>query len=129
MLTGFIVGIPMFYTVGFIVLVPLVFVMAQQTKLPLIYVGLPMLAALSVTHGYLPPHPAPTALVHDFGADLGLTLLYGLIVAIPAIILAGPIYSRSLKDLKPEPRSDLFQTQHSNPDQLPGVGISLWVVL
>ena len=129
MLTGFIVGIPMFYTVGFIVLVPLVFVMAQQTKLPLIYVGLPMLAALSVTHGYLPPHPAPTALVHDFGADLGLTLLYGLIVAIPAIILAGPIYSRSLKDLKPEPRSDLFQTQHSNPDQLPGVGISLWSAL
>ncbi|MEM9987737.1 MAG: gluconate:H+ symporter, partial [Bacteroidota bacterium] len=103
----------------------LVFVMAQQTKLPLIYVGLPMLAALSVTHGYLPPHPAPTALVHDFGADLGLTLLYGLIVAIPAIILAGPVYSRSLKDLQPEPRRDLFQTQHYNPDQLPGVGISL----
>ena len=93
MLTGFIVGIPMFYTVGFIVLVPLVFVIAQQTKLPLIYIGLPMLSALSVTHGYLPPHPAPTALVQNFEADLGLTLLYGLLVAIPAIILAGPVYT------------------------------------
>ena len=129
MLTGFIVGIPMFYTVGFIVLVPLVFVIAQQTKLPLIYIGLPMLSALSVTHGYLPPHPAPTALVQNFDADLGLTLLFGLIVAIPAIILAGPVYSRFLRHMNPEPRSDLFATATKEPDHLPGVGLSLFSAL
>ncbi|MDX1333490.1 MAG: SLC13 family permease, partial [Robiginitalea sp.] len=61
-LTGFIVGIPMFYTVGFVILVPLVFTVAASTRLPLLYVGIPMLASLSVTHGYLPPHPAPTAI-------------------------------------------------------------------
>lgn len=129
MLTGFIVGIPMFYTVGFIVLVPLVFVMAKETKLPLVYVGLPMLAALSVTHGYLPPHPAPTALVQDFGADFGLTLLYGLVVAVPAIVLAGPVYAQRLRHLRPEPRSDLFATAQQTPENLPGVGLSLFSAL
>ncbi len=129
MLTGFIVGIPMFYTVGFIVLVPLVFAIAKQTGLPLIYVGLPMLSALSVTHGYLPPHPAPTALVHDFEADLGLTLLYGLVVAVPAIILAGPVFSQRLKHLRPEPRSDLFATQKEADPHPPSVGLSLFAAL
>ena len=57
---GFIVGIPMFYSVGFVILIPLVFTVAASSGLPLIYVGLPMLASLSVTHGFLPPHPAPT---------------------------------------------------------------------
>ena len=56
-LTGFIVGIPLFYSVGFVILVPLVFTVAATTRLPMLYVGLPMLSALSVTHGYLPPHP------------------------------------------------------------------------
>ena len=72
-ITGFIVGIPMFYSVGFVILVPLVFTIAATTRLPLLYVGLPMLTSLSVTHGYLPPHPAPTAIVGMFGADFGKT--------------------------------------------------------
>ena len=62
MLTGFIVGVTMFYSVGFVILVPLVFSVAASTGIPLISIALPMLCALSVTHGYLPPHPAPTAL-------------------------------------------------------------------
>ena len=62
-----------------------------------------MLAALSVTHGYLPPHPAPTALVESYGADIGLTILYGLIVAIPAIILGGPVFASTLKKYNPVP--------------------------
>jgi Gnt-I system high-affinity gluconate transporter len=56
-----------------------------------------MLAALSVTHGFIPPHPSPVALVALFNADMGLTLIYGLLIAIPAIILGGPIFGRSLK--------------------------------
>ncbi|MCK4880131.1 MAG: gluconate transporter, partial [Bacteroidales bacterium] len=79
MLAGFIVGIPMFYSVGFVILIPIVFTMAAATGLPLIFIGLPMLASLSVTHGFLPPHPAPTAMVDMFGADMGKTMLLGIL--------------------------------------------------
>ena len=99
MLTGFIVGISLFYDVGFFIMIPLVFTVAASTGLPLLYVGLPMLAALSVTHGYLPPHPAPTAIVAMFHADLGKTLVYGIIVAIPAIVISGPILSKALSKI------------------------------
>jgi len=70
MITGFIVGIPLFYNVGFVLLIPLIFSVVYQTKLPAVYVGVPMLAALSVTHGFLPPHPSPAALVTQFNANL-----------------------------------------------------------
>ena len=73
--TGFIVGIPLFYGVGFVLLVPLIFSVVYQYKLPAVYIGLPMLAALSVTFGFLPPHPAPTALVVQFHANIGKTLI------------------------------------------------------
>jgi Gnt-I system high-affinity gluconate transporter len=63
MVTGFIIGIPLFYNVGFVLMVPLIFSVAYKYKLPAVYIGLPMLASLSVTHGFLPPHPAPAALV------------------------------------------------------------------
>ena len=99
MLTGFVVGIPLFYNVGFVLLVPLVFSVAYQTKLPAVYLGIPLLAALSVTHGFLPPHPAPTALVPHFNASLGLTLIYGLIIAVPTMMLAGPVFARLLKNI------------------------------
>lgn len=103
MLTGFIVGIPLFYNVGFVLLVPLVFSVAYQTKLPAVYLGIPLLAALSVTHGFLPPHPSPTAMVPQFNASFGLTLIYGLIIAVPTMALAGPIFARLLKNIHCEP--------------------------
>src|SRR5690606_35470402 len=103
MITGFVVGIPLFYNVGFVLLVPLVFSVAYQTRLSAVYLGIPLLAALSVTHGFLPPSPAPTALVAQFGADLGKTLIYGLIVAIPTVIIAGPIFTSRLKNLTCSP--------------------------
>jgi Gnt-I system high-affinity gluconate transporter len=78
-----------------------------QYKLPAVYVGLPMLAALSVLHGFLPPHPSPTAMVVQFHADMGLTFLYGLLVAVPAIVLAGPVYTRALRGIVSVPRPGL----------------------
>ena len=110
-LTGFIVGIPMFYSVGFVILIPLVFTIAAATGLPLLYVGLPMLASLSVTHGYLPPHPAPTAIAATFNADIGKTLLYGIFVAIPAIIVGGPLLSRTMKNIKATPLLEQLTSQ------------------
>jgi H+/gluconate symporter-like permease len=79
--TGFLVGIPLFYNVGFVLLVPLVFSVVYRSKLPAVYLAIPMLCGLSVAHGFLPPHPSPTALVKLFGADMGRTLIFGLIVA------------------------------------------------
>ena len=117
--TGFIVGIPLFYGVGFVLLVPLIFSVVYQYKLPAIYIGLPMLAALSVTFGFLPPHPSPTALVVQFNANMGLTLLYGLIISVPAIIIAGPLFSRTLKNIHSVPL-ETFQPASLPPDSLPG---------
>ncbi|MGB2761387.1 gluconate:H+ symporter [Maribacter stanieri] len=124
-LTGFIVGIPMFYSVGFVILVPLVFTIAAATGLPLLYVGLPMLASLSVTHGYLPPHPAPTALATMFNADIGKTLLYGIIVAIPAIIVAGPLLSRTLKGINATPLKEFLNPVILKEEEMPGMANSI----
>lgn len=124
MITGFVIGIPLFYNVGFVLMVPLIFSVAYQYKLPAVYIGLPMLASLSVTHGYLPPHPAPAALVKQFNADMGLTLLYGLIVAIPAIIIAGPIFSKTLKKIQSVPLKT-FQPAVIEESRLPSLSNSL----
>src|SRR5215217_6952684 len=123
-LTGFIIGIPLFYTVGFVLMVPLIFSVVYKYKLPAVYIGLPMLSALSVTHGFLPPHPAPSALVLQFNASMGLTLIYGFALAIPAIVIAGPLYSRTLKHMVSVPLK-AFQSEDLPDDQLPGAANSL----
>ncbi|MBU2975324.1 gluconate:H+ symporter [Zobellia sp. B3R18] len=128
-LTGFIVGIPMFYTVGFVILIPLVFTVAAATRLPLIYVGLPMLASLSVTHGYLPPHPAPTGIAVIFNADIGKTLLYGILVAIPAIIVAGPLLSRAIKNVEATPLKEFLNPKVLTDDEMPSTATSILTAL
>ena len=124
MIAGFVVGIPMFYSVGFVILVPLVFSVAATTRLPLLYVAIPMLASLSVTHGFLPPHPAPTDLSNKFGADLGLTLLYGIVAAVPAITVAGLLFSRTLKRIQATVPKEFLPSADSENKPLPGAGIS-----
>lgn len=131
MLTGFVVGIPLFYGIGFVLLVPLIFSISYRYKLPAVYIGLPMLAALSVTHGFIPPHPSPVALVALFHADMGLTLIYGLLIAIPAIILGGPIFGRSLRNMLPSQESIFRQEKTVDQQEYkqPTVGTSLVVAL
>lgn len=101
MLTGFLIGLPLYYNAGFVILVPLVFMLARKTGLPLLYIAIPMAAALSTTHCFLPPHPGPTVLVNAFKADTGKTLLYGLCIVIPAVIVAGPLLGRALVRISP----------------------------
>ncbi len=123
-LTGFLVGIPLFYNVGFVILIPIIFSVAYRYKLPLVYTGLPMLASLSVMHGFLPPHPSPMALLIQFKADMATTFFYGICVAIPAVVVAGPLFSRTLKNIKSNEikiNLDFGKTK----DQLPGIGNSL----
>jgi Gnt-I system high-affinity gluconate transporter len=124
MVTGFMIGIPLFYNVAFMLVVPLIFSVAYRYKVPVIFIGLPMIASLSVTHGYLPPHPSPTALVAQFNADMGKTLFYGVIISIPAIILAGPVFARTLRRINPPP-SKIFQVNDLPAEKLPGLGISI----
>ena len=102
-ITGFSVGIALFYNAGFIVLIPLAYSVSARTKLPLIYIATAMASALSITHGFLPPHPGPTAIVGLLKADIGKTLLYGLIVSIPAVIAAGIILPEFLLKIKSAP--------------------------
>jgi gluconate transporter len=86
---AFLVGLPIFFEVGFIILVPLVWSLAKESKRSLLYYGLPMTAALTITHALVPPHPAPAAAAALLGADLGRTILYGVAVAIPMAIVGG----------------------------------------
>tara|TARA_A100001011_G_scaffold105810_1_gene112076 strand:+ start:1021 stop:2337 length:1317 start_codon:yes stop_codon:yes gene_type:complete len=119
MLTGFIVGITMFYSVGFVILVPLVFSVASATGLSLISIALPMLAALSVTHGFLPPHPAPSALSVMFEADIGKTLVYGIIISIPVILISGPFLTHFIPKVEAKPLKEFMATKIFLEDELP----------
>ncbi len=127
-ITGLVVGIPLFYNVGFVLLVPLAFTVAYQYKISAVYVGIPLLAALSVTHGFLPPHPSPAALVAQFEANMGLTLFYGFLIAIPTIIIAGPIFAKTLKNIQASPLKT-FQAETRPESELPGAFNSFFTAL
>ncbi|QTE38928.1 gluconate:H+ symporter [Mucilaginibacter gossypii] len=120
-LTGFIVGIPLYYNVGFILLVPIIFSVASSYRLPLLYAGMPMLTALSVMHGFLPPHPSPMTLISVFHADVVKTFGYGLIIAIPAIIIAGPMFSATLKKIGPNGLQFTHSSAALPVHELPGI--------
>lgn len=128
-LTGFIVGTSMFYSVGFVILIPLIFTVAASTGLPLLYVGIPLIASLSVTHGFLPPHPSPTAIAVMFKADMGKTLIYGLIIAIPAIVVAGPFFARTLKKVPAAPLKEFVNPRVLGEEEMPGMMVSVFTAL
>ncbi len=127
-LTGFIIGLPLFYGTGFVLMIPLIFSISYQYKLPAVATGLPMLAALSVAHGFLPPHPSPSALVVQFEGTIGTTMLYGIIIAIPTIIIAGPIFSKTLKGIIAKPL-EAFQPAMIAADKLPNVFDSFFAAI
>ena len=118
-ITGFVIGIPLFYNVGFVLVFPIIASVVYRYKLPAVYVGLPIIAALSVTHGFLPPHPSPVALVTQFHADMGTTLLFGIIIAIPTVIIAGPLFSKSLKNINATLLST-YKSEGLPEEKLPG---------
>lgn len=129
LLTGFLIGIPLYYNAGFVILVPLVFSIARRTGLPLLYIVMPMAASLSTTHCFLPPHPGPVVLVNAFHADMGKTLMYGLLIAIPAVIIAGPLLGRVLKNVKAG-SYDLFgDTDPEAQKHLPSILSSFCIAL
>ena len=98
---SFIIGIALFFEVGLVLLIPIIYTIAKETKLPALYLGIPMAAALSVTHGFLPPHPGPVMIAKEYGANLGEVLLYGFIIGIPVAIIAGPVFNKIAQKIAP----------------------------
>ena len=90
--TGLMVSIPVFFDVAFIILVPIVYALQRQTGKSLLFFGMPLLAGLSVAHGFIPPTPGPVAVAHILGVDLGYIILFGLVIGIPAAVISGPIF-------------------------------------
>jgi gluconate:H+ symporter, GntP family len=131
MFVAFIVGIPVFFQVGFVLLIPLVFTIARRTGMSLIKIGIPLVAGLSVVHGMLPPHPAAMLAVTAYHADVGRTILYGLIVGIPTASLAGPIFASWIAPrivLSPD-NPMAIQLEGNAGQEMPGFGISVFTVL
>jgi GntP family gluconate:H+ symporter len=91
LLIAFTVGLPVFFSVGLVLLAPILFAVARQAGVPLLRLALPLLAGLSVAHGLVPPHPGPIVAIEMVGADVGLTIVYSIVVGIPTAVLAGPV--------------------------------------
>ncbi|GAB3019880.1 gnt-II system L-idonate transporter [Niabella terrae] len=127
--TSFCVGLALFYNAGFVVLIPLVYTVARQTGLPLTYLAISMAAPLSVTHGFLPPHPGPTVIAGIFQADIGLTLLYGLLVAVPVLILAAVLFPEWIKKVQARPPAGLFNDAPVATARPPRFLVSLLIAL
>jgi GntP family gluconate:H+ symporter len=131
MVVAFIVGIPVFFQVGFVLLIPLVFTIARRTGLSLVKIGIPLVAGLSVVHGMLPPHPAAMLAVGAYNADIGRTILYGLLVGLPTAALAGPIFATWISPRITLPVENPLAKQLGGESThgTPGFGISLLTVL
>ncbi|MEH7503944.1 GntP family permease [Neobacillus drentensis] len=133
--SSFIIGIALFFEVGLVLLIPIVFAISKQLKVSILYLGIPMAAALSVTHGFLPPHPGPTTIAGEYGADLGQVLLYGFIISVPTVFIAGPLFTKLAKKLVPESFAktgniaSLGEQKTFKLEDTPGFGISVFTAM
>lgn len=129
LISGFIIGIPVFFEVGILILLPLVISIHKTTKQNILLIALPVIAGLSIVHGLVPPHPGAMAAISIYGANLGEVLLYALIISIPAAIIAGPVFAKWVhKRVIPEGEPNLIRVS-TESDKLPGTGISFFVIL
>ncbi|HDT9265387.1 TPA: gluconate permease [Staphylococcus pseudintermedius] len=134
-IASFIIGIALFFEVGLVLLIPLVFTIAKRMNVSQLKIGMPMVTALSVTHGFLPPHPGPVVIAKELGANIGEVLLYGFIVAIPVTIIAGPVFAEIAPRLTPTAFqregdiSSLGATKSFKDEELPSFGLSTFTAL
>lgn len=131
---SFICGIALFLEVTIVLLVPIIFSIAKELKVSIVHLGLPMVTAALATHAFLPPHPGPTAVSAEYGANIGLVLVYGIIVAIPTVLIAGIWYPKIAKKIVPtawtREGSESFGIQKTfKLEETPGFGISVFTAL
>lgn len=130
-IASFIIGIALFFEVGLVLLIPIVYAIAKELKIPFLYLGIPMAAALNVTHAFLPPHPGPTAISIAYGANIGQVLLLGILVGIPTTIVAGPLFNKFAMKFFPDAYkkdgniSALGARKEFKLEETPGFGISV----
>jgi len=131
MLSGFIIGLPVFFQVGLVLLAPVLFTAQRQSRRPLLWLGLPMVAGLSAAHGLVPPHPGPIAAIERLGADPGRTLFYSLILGLPLSVISGPLFTRFItKHVSAEPGAIAEQfTKVVVPSRTPTLTVTLVTML
>jgi len=129
LVAAFLVGLPIFFEVGFIIMVPLAWSLARESKKSLLFYGLPMTAALTVTHAMVPPHPAPSAAASLLGADLGLTILYGALLSIPMAISGGIIYGRWIANRLYIPIPEIAARVKEEKSDLPPPSVGLVILI
>jgi GntP family gluconate:H+ symporter len=129
-LVGAIIGLPMFFEIGLVLLMPVIYLVARRSQLSLITIGIPTLAGLSAMHGLVPPHPGPLVAIDALGAQLGTTLALGVLVAIPTVIVAGPLFGRVAGRWVDVPAPHTFDSsREDNVDTRPSFGLTLFTVL
>lgn len=133
-LVGAVIGLPMFFEIGLVLLMPVIILVARRSGLPLMKIAIPTLAGLSAMHGLVPPHPGPLVAISTLNANLGLTLAFGVIVAIPTVIVAGPLFSGLAAKWAPVPVPNLFVTREDqgedpNAGPRPSFAAALFSVL
>lgn len=131
-LVGAVIGLPMFFEIGLVLLMPVIFLVARRAQVSLITVGIPALAGLSAMHGFVPPHPGPVTAIDLVGADLGVTLGLGLLVAVPTIVVAGPLYGALAGRWVQVPAPDTFGEADREPveaDRRPSFAVTLGTIL
>jgi GntP family gluconate:H+ symporter len=131
MLSGFIIGLPVFFQVGLVLLAPVLFTLTRQTGTPLLRLGIPLVAGLSAAHGLVPPHPGPLAAIERLGADTGRTIFYSLLVGLPVAMASGPVFGRFIsKRVVVEAGAMADQlTGTSTATRRPSLGITLFTIL
>ncbi|MCM3544559.1 GntP family permease [Priestia megaterium] len=126
---GFIIGIPVFFEVGIVILLPLVISIHKTTRQNILLIALPVIAGLSIVHGLVPPHPGAMTAIGIYNADLGRVLLYSLVIALPAAVVAGPVFAKWVhKRVIPEGEPELIRVSTSS-EKLPNTGISFFIIL
>jgi GntP family gluconate:H+ symporter len=123
-LVGALIGLPMFFEIGLVLLMPVIFLVSRRSGLPLMKVGIPALAGLSAMHGFVPPHPGPLVAVAALKANLGLTLALGVLIAVPTIIIAGPLFAQLAARWVPVEAPELFDRE---PESSSGGGVATGV--
>ncbi len=126
-----VIGLPLFFEVGIVLLIPVVLMVAKRGNYSLMRIGVPALAGLSVMHGLIPPHPGPLVAIDAVGANLGVTLALGLVVAIPTVIIAGPVFSKYAARWVDVPAPEhMIPTRPSEDlEKRPGFGVTVATVL
>ncbi|WP_144765393.1 GntP family permease [Curtobacterium sp. 9128] len=114
-LIGALIGLPMFFEVGLVLLIPIIVLVAKRSQVPIMKIAVPALVGLSTMHAFVPPHPGPLVAIATVGADLGTTLAFGIVLAIPVIVLAGPVFAHFAARWVDIPVPDLFGSRDSDP--------------